>query len=227
MKIVIFSALFLLFLSYSIMPTYGYKIWNYFQKGRCNQTIYLTFDDGPDSEYTLQLLNLLDRYNIKASFFVVAEFAKQNSAIIKRMQQAGHLIGLHSLSHKNGLVQTPASTEYDFEQSIEIMKQLGVDIHYFRPPWGHFNISTILESKKRGLQAVLWKVMAQDWKGNTTVTKIQQKLIVRTNGGDIVCLHDGRGSNEAPRRMIEALERVLPFWISKGYKFDTVEHYYE
>lgn len=224
---VIIIGLICLVLSYSVIPTYGYKVWAYFQKSRDPKVIYLTFDDGPDPHYTSQLLNLLERYHIKASFFVVAEFAKQNPEVITQMQQSGHLIGLHSLSHQNGLLQTPASTKDDFQQSIKIMEQLGIDIHYFRPPWGHFNITTILELKKRGLEVVLWKVMAQDWQENTTSTEIQQKLKRRTKGGNIVCLHDGRGSNEAPKRTIQALEEILPYWISKGYKFDTVEHYYE
>ena len=64
--------------------------------------------------------------------------------------------------------------------------------------------------------------MAQDWRGDLTVETIEKRLLRRTTGGDIICLHDGRGENDAPARTIAALQRTLPYWISNGYQFGTV-----
>lgn len=215
-------------LAYSLIPTYWYKLKTILNRRRVNEKkLYLTFDDGPDKRFICQFLDLLNKYNVKATFFVVAKFAKANSKVIDRMKKEGHLIGLHSLEHKNGLWQTPQYIQDDFKQSDYTLKELGVKIKYFRPPWGHLNIQTLVCVKQYGFKIVMWNVMAQDWKGNTTWQEISQKLIRRTKNGDILCLHDGRGTNEAPARTIAALEVVLPLWISQGYKFARMDEKYE
>ena len=199
--------------------------------GSNNQTsdkiVYLTFDDGPDEKYTAKLLDLLKKHNIKATFFVVASFARNNPQIIDRMKKENHCIGLHSFEHKNALFQSRGYTKYDFEESIKIMNDLGVNFKFYRPPWGHCNIFTSREIKKHNLKKVLWDVMAQDWQGNTTVEAITDKLLLRSKENSIICLHDGRGENEAPSRTIKALQKAIPIWKINGYKFATMEDYYE
>lgn len=218
-----------LILAYSIIPTYIYKFNHklFKQDNKKDKSFYLTFDDGPSVEYTTSLLDLLKENDVRATFFVVASFAKSNTSIIKRMKDEGHIIGLHSFEHRNALYQSRNYTKYDFKRSMEIMKELGVEVKYFRPPWGHFNINTVFEIKKYNLKTVLWDVMAEDWEGNTTSKVIVKKLLDRSESGDIICLHDGRGKNEAPSRTIEALGVVLPIWKDKGYEFLTVEDMYE
>ena len=191
------------------------------------KVVYLTFDDGPDEKYTAKLLDLLKKHNIKATFFVVASFARNNPQIIDRMKKENHCIGLHSFEHKNALFQSRGYTKYDFEESIKIMNDLGVNFKFYRPPWGHCNIFTSREIKKHNLKKVLWDVMAQDWQGNTTVEAITDKLLLRSKENSIICLHDGRGENEAPSRTIKALQKAIPIWKINGYKFATMEDYYE
>ena len=72
---------------------------------------------------------------------------------------------------------------------------------------------------------MLWDVMAQDWSAGETAESIQRKLLRRTTGGRIICLHDGRGKDEAPARTIAALRKTIPLWLERGYRFDTVDHY--
>lgn len=219
----------IILLCYSIMPTYLYKFQHKLRtENKINKKVlYLTFDDGPDEKYTSHLLDLLKKYNVKATFFMVATFAKENPIIVNRVKEEGHLIGIHSFEHKNALFQSKSYTSYDFEQSVKIMKELGVNLKYYRPPWGHFNIFTNYEMKKHNLDKVLWDVMAQDWRGNTTADKICDKLLRRSKNGSIICLHDGRGENDAPLRTIKALEKAIPIWKKEGYKFLTMEEYYE
>lgn len=211
-------------LIYSVGVTFLCRMSNAMKKNKTSD-IYITFDDGPDPNYTNKLLDLLKKYNIKVSFFVVAKFAEKNPDIISRMKNEGHLIGFHSLEHRNSLWQTPKYTKYDFEESIKILDKLSVNVHYFRPPWGCFNMCTLSQIKKHNLVQVLWNVMVGDWSGSTTSEIIANKLIKRTKPGDIICLHDGRGKNEAPSRTIQALEKVIPYWISKGYTFKTIDKY--
>lgn len=229
MFIKIFIIAIIILISYSLIPTIIYKI-NHkrLHKNKDNRKkLFLTFDDGPDKKYTVELLDLLKKYNIKASFFVVANFAKENPDIIWRMKEEGHLIGLHSLEHRNALFQSKSYTEYDFKESIKIMKDLGIDVKYFRPPWGHYNIITCKEVKKYNLKPVMWDVMAEDWEGDTLYEIIVEKLLSRSKDNNIICLHDGRGEKEAPFRTIRALEEVLPIWLDEGYEFLTVGEIYE
>lgn len=212
-------------LGYSIIPTYSYKLYQRLHRPTNSHTLYLTFDDGPDPRYTPELLDLLAQYDIKASFFVIAQSAEHNPDIISRMKREGHVIGLHSLCHKNGMLQPPVSAFRDFQQAVNIMQRLGVPIRYFRPPWGHWNIISLTQLHRYGMTPVLWDVMAQDWRGDLPAKTIGKRLLRRTVGGNIICLHDGRGENEAPARTIAALQQVLPCWISEGYHFETVNHY--
>lgn len=226
--IIILSLIILIFV-YSLFPSYLLKKHGtpFNKKPGEGKFICLTFDDGPDNKYTNKLLDLLNEYNVKATFFVVAKHAKRNPQIIERMKREGHCIGLHSLNHKNALFHFPIYTHYDFNNSIKIMHYMNTDIKFFRPPWGNFNLSTLFNIKKYRLRPVLWDVMAEDWKGNTTSEIIKEKLIRRVSRQSVICLHDGRGKNEAPKRTIEALSKTLPVWIEKGYKFLKVDELYE
>lgn len=216
-------------LSYSIIPTYYFKIKaKMFNKENIkDKFLCLTFDDGPDERYTNKLLDLLMVYNVKVTFFTVAKFSEENPDIIKRMEEEGHTIGLHSLEHKNGLIKSPFYTNKDFEGSIETMKKLNVPVKFFRPPWGHLNLQTLSNLKKYNLRLVLWDVIIGDWKANITVDEIAKRLLEESKDKSIICLHDGRGENEAPLRTIKALEKTLPIWLNKGYRFVKVEELYE
>lgn len=225
----IFICLVVLILSYSIIPTYYFKSkFKTFNKDKIkDKYMCLTFDDGPDEKYTEQLLNLLERYNIKATFFTVATFAENNPNIIKRMKEEGHTIGLHSLEHKNGLITSPIYTDKDFKGSLDIMKNFNMRVKFFRPPWGHINLRTLINLKKYNLKLVLWDVIIGDWKGDITSDEIANRLLKESRNKSIICLHDGRGENEAPLRTIQALEKTLPIWLEQGYRFVKVEELYE
>ncbi len=226
MLIVIICIIFLVFLLYSFIPSNINKKRFFNRKALNNdeKNIYLTFDDGP-SEYTEELLNLLNKYNVKATFFCVANFAQKYPEIISRFKEEGHYIALHSLKHKNSMLQGMLETKKDLKQSLEIMQNLKVEIRYYRPPWGDANIFLQYLLKKERIEMILWDVMAEDWQGDTTDEIIKQKLLSRVKAGNIICLHDGRGSNEAPKRTIKALEKVIPILLDEGYKFKTIEGY--
>lgn len=212
-------------LGYSIIPSIWVRMKRLIFKNTIGHTLYLTFDDGPDYIYTPQLLEVLNRYQIKATFFVVGRFAKENPDLIKRIQQEGHLIGFHSYEHKNPLWKTPSYMKKDFAKGIEVMNDLGVHLKYYRPPWGLINWMTLLQLRQYKLKLIIWHVMAEDWRKHNTSEMIKAKLIERTRANEIICLHDGSGKNSAPSHMIKALEEVIPIWISHGYQFDIIEHY--
>lgn len=228
MWIIVLVLLIILYMMiYGVIPTIIYRIRNKKdQKLReCakSKDLYLTFDDGVDKKYTMEVLKVLKEFEISATFFVVASFAAENPKIVARMKEDGHLIGFHSLNHENEILQMPLKVKKDFIKGIDILKKLGVKVKYFRPPWGHFSLAGIKEIKKFNLKIVLWDVIVQDWEADTDAETIAKKLLDKTTKGNIICLHDGRGKNEAPKRTIEALKIVLPIWKSQGYIFKTVE----
>jgi Predicted xylanase/chitin deacetylase len=208
-------------LAYGIIPTLVEKTKYRTSSDRSEKIIYLTFDDGP-SEYTNELLDLLNKYDVKASFFMVGLFVSEYPEVVKRVHDEGHLIGIHSLEHRSALLCSPAYTNRDFQETLTIMGNLGVEPKYYRGPWGEVNLWSIMNTNIHGLERVEWNVMAEDWRGDTTADIIAEKLIDRTKNGDVVCLHDGRGKNEAPARTIAALRKVLPQWIDEGFKFRLI-----
>lgn len=217
----------ILFISiYFLIPTYISKLIYKIKKYKNKKTIFLTFDDGP-SIYTNYLLDILKKYNVEATFFCVGDYTDKNKDIVKREIKENHLVGLHSLNHTNANLLGIKKTFNDFNKCLDIMNNLNIKIKYFRPPWGHLNLLTLINLKKNKLKLVLWNVMAEDWKSNTTPKIIESKLLKRIKGGDIICLHDGRGSNNAPLKTIEALDNVIPKLLEKGYVFKTIDKYYE
>ena len=214
---------------YSILPTIYYRCFNkkIMKNFGTTKHIALTFDDGIDKIYTEKLLDLLNDYDIKVTFFILAKTVDENLDIIKRMIDEGHLIALHSLEHKNLLFRGCFYTKYDFETSMEIFKRNNLNIKYYRPPWGVFNLFMLKYIKKYDLKPILWDTMVGDWRKCSTSKDIERKLMKKIKDGSIICLHDGRGRDEAPSRTIEALERVIPLLKEKGYEFITMEHIYD
>lgn len=212
------------FIIHSVLPTYYHKWINKKIIKSTNQKgIMLTFDDGPHPIHTPQLLDVLKENQVSATFFVVAEYAKQYPEVIKRISDEGHLIALHSLQHRNAWFYSYFYTKKDFVESIRIMEELGIKCHYYRPPWGHTNMFTSYFAKKNKLDIMLWNLMVGDWKHNNTSSIIGNNILKSINESSILCLHDvghGRSADEkAPQRMIEALSQIVPVLKQQGYEF--------
>lgn len=192
-----------------------------------SKEIFLTFDDGPNPIYTLQILDLLKKYEIKATFFVIAKKAKEHSDIIYRMIEDGHTLGLHSNSHKNACLRTLWQTKKDFQKSMEIFEEFNYQVRYYRAPWGLFNPFTHYYSNKFGLKTVLWSIITSDWNPRANADKVVNKILSNVKEGDIIVLHDSNhnanGDNGAPKNTIQALNIVLPILIERGFKFETLD----
>lgn len=224
MKIIFF--LVILFMGYEVIPNYYNK---YISRkiirniNRRKKEIALTFDDGPNPRYTNELLDLLKKHDIKCTFFIVAENSLKNRDLLERIIYEGHSIGLHSLKHKHAWLSTPLETKKDFEMSLKIFKELGVNIKFFRPPWGTFNLLTQYLAEKWGLKTILWSINARDWSDKVTSKQIAEKIINHIQNGDIILLHDSGGAEGAPKRTIEALKEIIPKLKDDGYNFVTMD----
>lgn len=221
---VIFIIVFLVF-CYNIIPTFLLRALQHIKRRRAGgkKVLYFTFDDGPDEQYTQKILDLLKKYSIKATFFIVSEFAEKTPGIIKKTVQEGHLLGLHSCKHQNALFRGYKFAYSDLANSVFTMKKLGCSVRYYRPPWGLLNLFILYWAKKLNLKIVFWDVMAEDWEEKATPFSIEHKLMERVFPGAVICLHDGRGAPGAPGRTYEALKSAIPKLIAQGYEFRRLD----
>ncbi|WP_285767814.1 polysaccharide deacetylase family protein [Peribacillus sp. SI8-4] len=222
-----FTILLALFLLYAIIPTvfirrYGLGITkNVRKKGG----VALTFDDGPNPEYTSSLLDLLNKYDVKASFFVVGSKVNKNPEIIKRMHEDGHVIGIHHFDHVSSWILSPFQLKKQLDMTEKAITECTKEkVFFYRPPWGHFNIFTPFIGKNYGV--IMWSAIFGDWKVDNCRKDLLDRLRATSSEGEILLLHDcGEtlgADKEAPLHMIESLEIYLRESKEKGTKFVTL-----
>ncbi|MBO1001425.1 polysaccharide deacetylase family protein [Pseudogracilibacillus auburnensis] len=219
---VIFWIFIVFFLLYGLIPgifSAGFGL-GVFRKGTSAQKVAFTFDDGPDPMYTPKLLDLLRKFDIKATFFVLGSKAEKNPELIRRMYQEGHLIGIHNYTHQTNWLMTPWTIRRELNRSAVIIEQLtSVRPNYYRPPWGLLNLFDFFLHKQ--YRIILWSLMVGDWRSEGGSEKIIRKLLHKIKDGSIVLLHDSGdtlGANQdAPFYMIQALEVVFHEICHRGY----------
>lgn len=213
------------FMIYSILPNIYFRFFsrkvlrNLSGLDFENNEISLTFDDGPDEKYTPQLLDLLKKNNISATFFVLGEKAEKYPNLIKRMAREGHTVGLHANKHVGAPFRSYKGMKRDFHHSLVVLKLLGIKVKYYRPPWGLVNMTSAEFIKKYHLKPVLWTIHASDWSARVDQAHIEKVMTEDVKPGDIILLHDGRGAKDAPQRTINALKSALPKMKEKGFIF--------
>ena len=184
--------------------------------------VALTFDDGPNVEYTGRVLDILKKYQVKATFFIVIKNANQNLDIIERMKAEGHEIAFHSYKHQSAWELPPWATLKEIQKGEDELEAQNIEFHYVRPPWGTFNLFTLFGMLRRNLQVILWSVEAYDWRKRQTSEKIAEIILNRVEDGSIIVLHDSGGAKGAPEHTIGSLELWIPELIKKGYHFVTI-----
>lgn len=216
------------FLVYSILPTlairkYGIGIT---KKRHGSKGIALTFDDGPHPLYTVELLDLLKKYGVKATFFVVGRKVEKYPEIIERMDREGHMIGIHHFNHISNWLLTPGRLRKEMELTEKaIMECTNEKALIYRPPWGHFNLFTPLLSKS--YQIVMWSNIFKDWKIKNSKNLLLPQLRKVQEDGSILLLHDDGetfgADKTAPRYMLRALDIFLQESIEKKTAFFTLK----
>lgn len=174
-------------------------------RGRTGEMkVALTFDDGPHEVTTVKILDLLDRYQVKAAFFVSGMNALRYPELIREIVRRGHMIGNHSMRHDPFVMLKPSRTlEREVREAQTVLQKMGIDALAFRPPVGIINprLSSILAQK--GLICVTFSCRARD-AGNRRVQNLAGRILKKVKGDDIVLLHD----RPAHRVQDEAL-----FWL--------------
>lgn len=225
---IICAIILLFFLFYAIIPTVFIRLdgWRVTKELKEADGIVLTFDDGPNPEYTVQLLELLKKYHVKATFFVVGSKVKKNRAIIRQMYYDGHTVGIHHYDHLSSWFISPFKLKRQLSETAQVIKECtNKPVLYYRPPWGHFNIFTLFLSRKYHI--IMWSNIFGDWKIKNCQDSLLSQLRMTVEKGSIVLLHDcgeTKGADqEAPKYMLRALEIYLQESKNKGRHFITLE----
>lgn len=202
---------------------FGYRV---FKRGIAKKEVALTFDDGPDPIYTERLLDLLKKYDAKATFFVVGVHAKEHPELLLRMRDEGHTIGVHNYEHKTNWFMRPKTVKRHIQMTNDIIENVtGERSIYYRPPWGIMNLFDYRNVSK--LNIVLWSALFGDWSAKITAEKLKQRMLKKVSPGEVLLLHDcGRtlGADvDAPRNMLIALEAYLKAAQEKGLKMVTID----
>lgn len=214
---------------YALLPTLWYK---YLRRtgGQCDtaatRVLHLTFDDGPHPLYTSRLLDLLRVHGVRATFFLLAGNAACYPGLVQRMQADGHQVALHGYEHANMWLMGPARSCHSMAKGLAALRAQGVQPRYFRPPYGNLNLAVLYYARRQGLELMLWDVIVQDWRANSTVAGLLHKLEQRIGAQAVILLHDngaGSAAPGAPERTIAALAQFIPQMKNSGYRFGLLQ----
>ncbi len=187
-------------------------LWNF---NRDEKKIYLTFDDGPTGELTNWILETLERYHAKATFFCLGKNVECFKAQYQKILDSDHAVGNHTYNHLKGWF-TKNQTYY---QDIE---KAGALIHsrLFRPPHGRIKFSQNNHLKKN-YRIVLWDILSKDYSPNYNPERIIQRIIRHSQPGSVVVFHD---SKQAEKNLKHALPAILEYYHNKGYIFSSIPY---
>ena len=186
---------------------------------RDGSVVYLTFDDGPDPIYTNQVLDVLARYDAKATFFVLGNSVDAYPGVVQRMVNEGHTLGNHTYYHEALPLEEPDYiTQTLGATNAAIARAVGLTSSCVRPPYGAMDQATFELVRSQGFTVQMWEVDSEDWKLNDSYA-IASNVLSATNLGDRVLFHDGPSNRAAT---VAALESVLQVLSNRGVKFQPL-----
>ena len=185
-------------------------------------SIALTFDDGP-SESTPALLDVLAAHQVTATFFMCGKNVRRCPDIARAVAAAGHEIGNHSDSHPRLHFRSPEFIYRELALAQETIRAATGQIpRLFRAPFGVRWFGMRSAQKRLQLLGVMWTIIGRDWR--LPATQVATRVLRNAGNGAIICLHDGRGVEQAPdiRATLDAVESVIPVLKERGFHFETI-----
>lgn len=180
--------------------------------------IALTFDDGPNEKYTALILDILEKYEVEATFFVLGNSIGDKEALLIRMDELGCEIGCHSYSHVNMTKQSKGDMRRHFSLAMERISECfedGYNVTLMRPPYGATNASVYSVMKEMGLAVIKWNVDSRDWESQNA-DKIFKICTENLQDGQILLFHDRMQAT------VDAVERLVQYFLENGYDLVTV-----
>lgn len=182
-------------------------------KNRVEKRIFLTFDDGPIPVVTPFVLNTLEKYGAKATFFCIGDNVRKHPDIFEIVKDAGHRVGNHTYNHLRGW----DTDDQLYLDNVAKCAEL-VQTNLFRPPFGRARKSQFA-SLNTHYETIMWDVLSGDFDISLTPEKCLKNVLKHTESGSIVVFHD---SLKAFPRLEYALPRALEYWVGEGYEFGVL-----
>lgn len=194
------------------------------EKGAKDKKIYLTFDAGYENGYTEKILDVLKEEEVPAAFFLVGNYIEKNPEIVKRMQNEGHIVGNHTMTHPD---MSAISDKESFEAELKGLEELykkttgKVMKKVYRPPQGKYSEDNLKLAKEMGYTTVFWSLAYVDWYEEKQPTREDalNTLNSRIHKGAIVLLHSTSKTNA------EILQELIRGWKKEGYHFETIDKF--
>jgi len=188
-------------------PLISNTIW---RKTPSEKVIYLTFDDGPVPEVTPKVLDILDEFEWKATFFCVGENVKKHPELYQEILRRGHRTGNHSFNHLKGY-------NYSADDYVENVKKASeyIESDLFRPPYGRITPKQI-KALKNDYQLIMWDLITHDYDRSLSHQQVFKNVENHLRKGSIVVFHD---SVKASDNVLTVLPQAIEFWKSKGYEY--------
>lgn len=184
------------------------------RKNSSEKLVYLTFDDGPCAKTTPHILDVLDTFNIKATFFCVGENVLRTPDLFAEIKQRGHAVGNHTMCHANGF-------KYTTDEYIRLVDEADTLIKspFFRPPYGRIKPAQYKQLKKR-YRFVMWDVITRDYNANLKPEKIVAIVKRYVRNGSVIVFHD---SIKAQKNVFAALPQAIEYLQKEGYRFELIK----
>lgn len=185
------------------------------------KTIYLTFDAGYENGCTARILDVLQKHNAPAAFFLVGNYLEKNGDLVRRMVEEGHIVGNHTMHHKDmSKLNDPEVFGKELRDLEELFKEVtGKELpRYYRPPQGVYSEENLKMAQEMGYKTVFWSLAYADWDNEKQPTREQafSKLLPRIHNGAVVLLHSTSQTNA------EILDELLTKWEEMGYCFGSL-----
>ncbi|NEO06088.1 MULTISPECIES: polysaccharide deacetylase family protein [unclassified Moorena] len=207
-----------------IKPAFPNCLWS---GARDSPAIALTFDDGPHPHYTPKLLQVLDRYQVRASFFWLGVCVNQAPSVAREVYQQGHWLGLHGYYHqsfpflkRDALQQSLLLTQDAIAKACQIHPDKVQDV---RPPNGLFTPRTLNILHQWNYRSVMWSVVPEDWK-RPGVSIIVERVLKQVQNGSLIVLHDGYYGGQD---VVETTAELIPQLLNQGYKFVSIDQLWQ
>lgn len=184
--------------------------------------VALTFDDGPDARFTPLVLDVLDKHDVKATFFMIGARAKEHKELVKRIHESGHAIGNHTYWHPNLPNEEPERIHWELTETEKTLEDiLGFKPRLFRAPYGALNEEIMELISDLNLTAVGWDVDSLDWKQQGPEV-IQDNVLSNVGFGSIILMHDGGDWSMDLSGTAEALDEIITRLKQDGTEFVTI-----
>lgn len=189
----------------------------------CSKIIALTFDDGPHPQYTPKLLQVLDHYGIKASFFWLGVCVDRAPTLAQEVYERGHWIGLHGYYHHSfpflsatALKESLEKTQQAIANACQLLPETVRDV---RPPNGLFTPQTLSLLHQWNYRSVMWSVVPEDWE-RPGISVVVRRVLQQVQNGSLIVLHDGVCGGQD---VAETTAQLLPLLLQQGYDFVTID----